>query len=436
MPLSIASVLPDSTTRTATSFTTNVLVVGGAYAGLAAVKSLKKHFLERSSDPLYSTALASKSPKISITLVEPRSGFLNIIGIPKAFVDTEFANTQYVPLDQLHQLTFDRIVSNDGPTADSLAKVHAASPSSNKDAGIELTYVHGRVTELGTNSATYALNQSQETATIAFDYVILASGRNRSWPTTPEAYTSQFYLDEMRAFKEKVASHHTVSIIGAGAVGIEVAGDIKLQFPEKTVNLIHPHASFPPEPLCDEFKKTVHESLQRAGVNILTNTRIARELPNGDLETTSGEVVPSSLNQWCNSHRNNTQILTSELRTEFVTASNNILVNDYLQLTSTNSQHTHFFVIGDLVELPIIKSAGWAMYMGRQAANNITSLILDDKLVEPMPDLTQMPRGMVLVAGNGEIVSELSGSVELNHEGYVNEYKDYCIGKVRVTLDL
>lgn len=76
------------------------------------------------------------------------------------------------------------------------------------------------------------------------------------------------------------------------------------------------------------------------------------------------------------------------------------------------------------------------MYMGRQVANNITSLIFDATLVEPMPDLSSMPYGMVIVGGNEEIISELLGDVQLNHEGYKKEYLDYCIGKVRATLDV
>ena len=74
------------------------------------------------------------------------------------------------------------------------------------------------------------------------------------------------------------------------------------------------------------------------------------------------------------------------------------------------------------------------MYMGRQTAHNLTSLIFDSKLVEPLPDLSSIPFGMVLITGNNEIISELSGVVELNNEAYVQEYKDYCVGKVRVTL--
>ena len=95
----------------------------------------------------------------------------------------------------------------------------------------------------------------------------------------------------------------------------------------------------------------------------------------------------------------------------------------------------NFFVLGDLVELPIIKSAGWAVYR-RQVANNLSNLIFNGIFVEPFPDLNAIPYGMVIVGGNNEIISELGGEVEVDNEHYKQEYEDYCIGKIRATIDM
>ena len=134
--------------------------------------------------------------------------------------------------------------------------------------------------------------------------------------------------------------------------------------------------------------------------------------------------------------RNNTYFLNQSLCDKFVTAKNDVRVNEYLQLSDEDTTINNFFVLGDLVNLPIIKSAGWALYHGRQVANNITSLILENKLVEPSPDLTQVPKGMVLVGGNGDLICELAGDVNMNIPEYVEEYKDYCFGRIRATIDV
>ena len=55
---------------TALTLKTNILIVGGAYAGLAAINQFRKRLDSNFSD--------SNDKKISLTLVEPRAGFLNL----------------------------------------------------------------------------------------------------------------------------------------------------------------------------------------------------------------------------------------------------------------------------------------------------------------------------------------------------------------------
>lgn len=403
----------------AVNVSTNVLIVGGAYAGLSALVAMKNHIRAR-----------EWTKDFSVTLVEPKAGLLNILGIPRAIVDVEFAKTQYVPFQDLDDISFNRLISDDKYVCDTMGKSLKAV-----DCGFTVEYIQGRIEELTSLGAVYSLNNSAgENANIDFDYVIIASGRNRKWPTSPLAYNFKSYMDEMVQFNKNVSDCKRIGVIGAGAVGIEIAGDIKSKFVDKDVFLIHPHAEFPPEPLPKEFQDACRASLDQSGVNVMTNKRVSSESSDNKLTFTDGESLQTDFNYWCNSFRNNTDLLKGDL-TEFITKSNNIHVNKYLQLQMPGEDPLpHVFAIGDLCELPIIKSAGWALYMGRQVANNIVSLVVDGKLVEKMPDLTQMPKGMVLIAGNEQLISLLDGVVEVNNEHYVEEYKDYCLGKIRVTL--
>lgn len=402
--------------KEAVALATNILIIGGLYGGLSALVALKNIF-----------KLTPPPNRISITLIEPKAGLLNILGVPRAIVDPEFAKTQYVPLQNLNDLPFDRLVLDDEYVQKELGS--QVRPDNNKH--IEITYIQGRVNELQKDKAIYSLNGGS-LSTITFDYSVIAAGRNRLWPTSPDAYNYESYLHEMTKFNDQAKLVKKIAVVGAGAVGIEIAGDIKTKHPEKEVMLIHPHEKFPPEPLTDAFKDMSRESLERAGVQVKTGLRVKQELENHDLELTNGDIIEADFTYWCTAFKNNTDILVGDLA-QYVSQANNVHVNDYGQL-SNQSVVENIFCIGDMVEKPIIKSAGWALYMGRQVANNLAGLIFEKRLVEEFPDLTQMPRGMVLVAGNEEIVSELTGEVELNHKGYVEEYKDYCFGKVRVTL--
>lgn len=411
----------DSISTNPVDFSTNILIIGGSYAGLSALVALKNHLTQRASQD-----------KIHVTLLEPKAGLLNVLGIPRAIVDTEFAKTQYIPFQDLHDIHFDRLVSNDKYVVDNLGQLI----SQNNNSYIDITYVQGSAISFNESVAEYHLNDdSRNSGKIDFDFVVVASGRNRSWPTSPSAYNYESYMKEMEVFNDNVRKCDIITVVGAGAVGIEIAGDIKTKYPEKVVNLIHPHGTFPPEPLTEKFREAIRDSLERAKVNVMTGLRVKKTGDLKKIEFTTGGSIKTDFTYWCSSFQNNTNIFADNFES-YVSPKNNVYVNEYLQLFHPESKQLvkNVFCVGDLVEIPIIKSAGWALYMGRQVANNLTSLIFDDQLVEEFPDITQMPRGMVLVAGNGEIISELTGQVELNHKGYVEEYKDYCIGKIRATL--
>ena len=174
------------------------------------------------------------------------------------------------------------------------------------------------MTYLDQHKAQYTFGSPvSEKAIIEFDYVILATGRDRNWPTTPLATTYGQYMLEMDNARQEIANANTISVIGAGAVGIEFAGDIKTEFPHKTVNLIHPHECFPQEPLSNEFKRLTQDSLERAGVNVYLNTRIRAESiekRHGDLTTTNNKTIHSNLNIWSCSKHNNIGFLSTYLR--------------------------------------------------------------------------------------------------------------------------
>ncbi|KAG7193149.1 uncharacterized protein KQ657_000903 [Scheffersomyces spartinae] len=406
-------------------FSTNVLVVGGAFAGLSAITSLQNHISERCK---YSNAFSSRSHKLSITVIEPRAGLLNILGIPHAVLDPEFAQSQYLPLHEMKTLHIETVHTPFGEL------IQQVRPKVYDEAAFSIHFVQGKVTNVARDYVDYHLVESRTIKRIKFDYIVLAMGRDRLWPITPDALTADTFLDEMNKTKNILELKSSISIVGGGAVGIEMAGCLKRNFPDKCVRIIHPHDRLLPEPLSNELKDTIFTSLTSYGVDVMLNTRIKEELDNGYLVTTTNDTIKSDLTIWCTNFRNNLDILDDVVYSKAITNHQNLAVNEYLQIEVAGDVLDNVFAIGDIVELDIIKSAGWAMYMGRQTANNIASDIFEGKLAEKIPDMKTVPRGMVIVAGNEEIVSELSGEVEVNNRNYVEEYKDYCMGKIRVTI--
>lgn len=390
------------------SLTTNILVVGGSYGGMAFVHILKQQLKEK-----------NVTQRLKVTLVDPKAGFLNVLGVPRAIVDPEFAKTQYVPMEQYKLCRFDRLITDDEYVVNKVGP--SVEPGVNEE--IELTFIQGKITDLQEKAAKYKLNNSDNEENITFDFCIYAAGRNRTWPSSPDALNWESYLEEMVKFNSTVKNNQKIAVVGAGAVGIEIAGDIKTRHPDKEVMLIHPHATFPPEPLTDEFKQAVRDSLDRAKVKVMTGLRVKRELENHNLELTNGDIIEADFTYWCTAFHNNTGFLSGGLE-KYVSPKNNIFVNNRLQLEipDSNEPIKHIYCVGDLVELPIMKAAGWAMAMARIAAEGVVCSLTN---TEPKEELPPKLVGMLLVCGNEDIVSEVAGKVELNNADFVEQYKSY-----------
>ncbi len=86
-----------------------------------------------------------------------------------------------------------------------------------------------------------------------------------------------------------------------GAVGIEVAAEIKHKHPDKNTILIHPHGFLPPEPdLPENFKKLTYLTLLQMGVNVILNKRIKTDdKENKVVITTDGDRYKSDLTVSC-----------------------------------------------------------------------------------------------------------------------------------------
>ena len=67
----------------------------------------------------------------------------------------------------------------------------------------------------------------------------------------------------------QIAKASKVVIVGGGAVGVELAGEIKETYPEKDVTLIHSGEFLMRSSFGDNFSKTVKTRLDQLGVKVV-----------------------------------------------------------------------------------------------------------------------------------------------------------------------
>lgn len=151
----------------------------------------------------------------------------------------------------------------------------------------------GSLSGIDTNNLVASIVDSKtgEQTEHRYDYFVAATGLRRIWPVVPQSLTKRRYQIEIgehvRSIRNAVDG---VIVIGGGAVGIEMAAELKLVQPGLKVTLIHSRDKLlSAEPLPEELKDVSLKTLKEHGVNvILGRGRVAGQVP---ITNTEGRQV-------------------------------------------------------------------------------------------------------------------------------------------------
>ncbi|KAG6020729.1 hypothetical protein E4U19_006173 [Claviceps sp. Clav32 group G5] len=232
--------------------TVKVFVAGGSYAGLSTVVNLLD--LGRGLTPRMSEKKYKHHPELGlvnwdITVVDERDGFYHLIGSPLALADTEYAKKTWIKFQDLPGL---------------------ATP--------QVKFLHGSISNVDCATRTITLiDRTTEIATThSYDYFVAATGLRRAWPVVPQSLTRKQYLLEAEEHVHAVSNaQHGVVIVGGGAVGIEMAAELKMVKPHLRVTLVHSRDRLlSSEALSEECKEKALELLREAGVEVLLGHRL------------------------------------------------------------------------------------------------------------------------------------------------------------------
>ncbi|KAG8895160.1 hypothetical protein FRC00_007869 [Tulasnella sp. 408] len=183
---------------------------------------------------------------------------------------------------------------------------------------------------------------------LAYDYLVIASGTTWDGPLAiPKTVEEK---DKWIAeWREKFAKANDIVILGGGAVGAELAGELKHFYPNKHVTLIHAQESLLNAVYPPKFRKRVTDNLRSYGVNvILEDKATVPTQPYTSVTTEKGEKVDADLvvPTW-GGHRN-TGYLTS-FDSTIITPEGNIRVLPSLRVP-LNSGKTNVYAVGDVID--------------------------------------------------------------------------------------
>src|SRR5258708_4662138 len=145
-----------------------VVIVGGGYAGTMVARALD--------------GIAE------VRLIEPRDRFVHNVAAIRAVVEPALLDRLIIPYDRLLRRG---------------------------------SMIQGLATEIGEGRVKLA-----DGATTEGDTVVSATGSTYARPFKPQPASGETFAEDSRAAHEALRAARTVAIIGGGAVGVELAGEI------------------------------------------------------------------------------------------------------------------------------------------------------------------------------------------------------------------
>lgn len=107
---------------------------------------------------------------------------------------------------------------------------------------------------------------------VAYEFLAVATGAKQSPPAKLVGRNKRDASEELRVLQRKIREANTIALVGGGAVGVQLAGDIKTLLPEKRVVLVHSR-----DQLLPNFGVKLHdyviEKLKVMGVEVVLEER-------------------------------------------------------------------------------------------------------------------------------------------------------------------
>lgn len=364
----------------------NVVVVGGGYAGIHAAEYLAKQ-LDRT--------------QYNLILLNPRPYYLHLVAALRMVVSEagKLEERALIPYDRLPGVTF---------VQGTLAEIEETAPGK----GGVLVLTNGEHIE-------YAA-------------LVLATGSKWQGPLA-FGDSDEEVREHVKLWRERFARAKNVLIVGGGAVGIELAGEILDAYPNTKVTIVHSGTRLLNDVYPDKFRKAMEEKVTARGVALIDQDYVdvfPEPLTPTDVTTRKGKtlagvdlVIPAF------GSRPNTGALGT-LGAGVLTPEGFVKVLPTLEVPD----HPGVFAAGDILDWREQKQAGKVMGHAAVVAANVVAFLQgrpQKKVYKGSIEMIIIPVGRTIGGGYFDV---LWGITVGNWLSSIIKGKDLLIGMARGKL--
>ncbi|XP_030627039.1 ferroptosis suppressor protein 1 isoform X2 [Chanos chanos] len=331
----------------------HVVIVGGGFGGIAAAQQLKYY-------------------RVPFTIIDLRDAFHHNVASLRASVQSGFAKQTFIPFRE----TF----------GDS--------------------FLQGRVARVDTSAQIVVLEDGKE---VHYSHLILCTGTDGPFPGKYNTLASyQTAIEKYEEFVKEVQAAGTVLVVGGGSTGVEMAAEIKTEFPDKKVILIHSRNVLADPELLPSVREQAKEVLLQKGVELLLEQKVTN-LNDLELNVTRKDIViktdkdteiTADLVICCTGNKINSTAYSSSL-SECLAEDGSLNVNEHLQVTGFQN----VYAVGDCANIKEPKMAYHAGLHGGVAATNIINNLSGKPLTSYRPGNVTM----LLAMGRDDGVGQFNG---------------------------
>ncbi|KAH7132273.1 hypothetical protein B0J11DRAFT_600698 [Dendryphion nanum] len=237
---------------------------------------------------------------------------------------------------------------------------------------------------------------------VSYAYLVVATGTLSALPSKVASTEREGAMKELVSMQDRIGAAQRIAVVGGGAVGVELASDIKDFYPEKDVAIIHSR-----EQLLPSFGRRLHEHtmkiFEELGIAVLLNERPILPQGGGVLKLLNGKEESFDLIIPCTGQRPNSSLIATLSPSSISKTTSRILVLPTLQIS--DPAYPNIFSFGDVAETGGPKMARAGFFQSEIVVSNLLALIKgkNRELKQYKPDLA-MEGSIKLTLGKSRYV--------------------------------